>query len=420
MSPLNLHWAGVGLLALVNLYLLAHMALLWHGEKNYNADAQAEQRMELKTAEAAAVPLRGLDAKLATATSEADRFYGERLPGKYSEVAGELGTLSKKAGVRLTRVAYSPAIVLAGTSAQLTEVRMDATLSGDYRPLVMFMNSLERDKMFFVINTVTLTGQQSGTVSLRLRLTTYLRAGGTQDAPPDDGAAKPPGPEAMNTGDDDWRTWAMKTGTDNRKDMMLWGVLGVFALGSCIYIYEEVFAGSSSAPAPSTVVVSAPVSSAKATDTGTATGKAAKTLGTTSAALDPTLHMDAMLVSESVDYSGTGRNIFSPNSAPPVVIPQPKAPARPLTAAMPVPVLPCPPNCPPPPPPPPIDLKFFGVETSSNGARKALLLQGENVFVASAGEIVMRRYKVISVGAKTIEVEDMQNNNKQTLPLLVN
>jgi hypothetical protein len=199
MSPLNLHWVGVGLLALVNLYLLVHMALLWHGEKNYNADAQAEQRMELKTAELAAAPLRGLDAKLATATSEADRFYGDRLPGTYSEVAGELGTLSKKAGVRLTRVAYSPAIVLAGTSAQLTEVRMDATLSGDYRPLVMFMNSLERDKMFFVINTVTLTGQQSGTVSLRLRLTTYLRVGGTQDAPPDDGT-KPLGPEAMDIG----------------------------------------------------------------------------------------------------------------------------------------------------------------------------------------------------------------------------
>jgi hypothetical protein len=212
----------------------------------------------------------------------------------------------------------------------------------------------------------------------------------------------------------------MKTGTDNRKDMILWGVLGVFALGSCIYIYEEIFAGSSSAPVASTAV-SAPASpSVRTTEAGTATGKAAKALGTTSAALDPTLHMDSMLVSESVDYSGTGRNIFSPNSAPPVVIPQPKAPARPQSTAPLVAPVPCPPNCPPPPPPPPIDLKFFGVETASDGARKALLLQGENVFVASAGEIVMRRYRVIAVDAKSIQVEDMQNNNKQTLPLLVN
>jgi hypothetical protein len=208
----------------------------------------------------------------------------------------------------------------------------------------------------------------------------------------------------------------MKARTDNRKDMMLWGVLGVFALGSCIYIYEEVFAGGSSAPAPSTAVVSAP---ARTTDAGSATEKAARSIGTTSASLDPTLHMDAMLVSESVDYSGTGRNIFSPNSAPPVEIPKPIASARVVGP----PPVPCPPNCqppPPPPPPPPIELKFFGVETAANGARKALLLHDDNVFVASAGDVVMRRYRVISVDAKTIEVEDMQNNNKQTLPLLVN
>ena len=32
----------------------------------------------------------------------------------------------------------------------------------------------------------------------------------------------------------------------------------------------------------------------------------------------------------------------------------------------------------------------------------------------------MRRYKILAVDAKTIQVEDLQNNNKQTLPLLAN
>jgi len=58
----------------------------------------------------------------------------------------------------------------------LTGLQMDARLSGDYRPLVEFLNALERDKRFFLIDGVGLTGQQSGTVNLRLRLTTYLRA----------------------------------------------------------------------------------------------------------------------------------------------------------------------------------------------------------------------------------------------------
>ena len=175
LSPLNLHWAGVALLALVNAYLLVQMALLWHAQSNYNADAMAQQKIELKTAEIAAIPLRGLDEKVSVATAEADRFYMDRLPGSDSEMLTELGALTKRAGVRFTGAQYVPAPVLASSAAELTEVRIDARLSGDYRPLVQFINSVERDKMFFVINGVTLTGQQTGTVNLRLRLTTYLR-----------------------------------------------------------------------------------------------------------------------------------------------------------------------------------------------------------------------------------------------------
>jgi hypothetical protein len=40
---------------------------------------------------------------------------------------------------------------------------------------VQFINAVERDKLFFVINGINLTGQQTGQVNLRIRLTTYLR-----------------------------------------------------------------------------------------------------------------------------------------------------------------------------------------------------------------------------------------------------
>ncbi len=181
LSALNLHWAGVGLLALVNLYLLAQMGFLWHAASNHNAEAMARQRIALKTAGIAAQPLRGLDAKLARATEEADKFSRQRLPASDSDVAGELGALTKNQAVRLTRAQYFHAPVLAGSAAELTEVRIDATLSGDYRPLVQFINSIERDKLFFVINTETLNGQQSGTVNLRLGMTTYEQGAAAQD-----------------------------------------------------------------------------------------------------------------------------------------------------------------------------------------------------------------------------------------------
>jgi hypothetical protein len=177
LNLLNLHFAGVAVLGLLNLYLLVHMAIAWRSANSQNAAALADQTVAMKTAEIAKKPLEGLDEKLAQATKDADKFYKQRLPFANSEVYAELGALAKKQGVKLTRVQYAdPAPVLAGTAGAVTEVRMDASLSGDYRPLVLFINGLERDKMFFMIQNLTLTGQQSGTVGLRLRLTTYLRS----------------------------------------------------------------------------------------------------------------------------------------------------------------------------------------------------------------------------------------------------
>jgi type IV pilus assembly protein PilO len=177
LTRLNLYYAGVGVLALVNLYLLLHMAFAWRAASGQDANAIAQQTVAMTVAKAGAQTLEGLDAKLAQATADADKFSERRLPFAYSQVLAELGRLQKKEGVKLTRVQYAePVTVLEGGAGALTEVRMDASLSGDYRPLVEFINGLERNKTFFLITGVTLTGQQSGTVSLRLRLTTYLRA----------------------------------------------------------------------------------------------------------------------------------------------------------------------------------------------------------------------------------------------------
>src|SRR5882757_668745 len=173
---LNLHIAGVVVLGLVNLYLLVHMAFAWRAANSDNAAALADQTIVMQTAKIARQPLEGLDEKLAQANKDADKFYKQRLPFSTSEVLGELGALTKKQGVKLIRVQYAYSPVLPGTAGEKTEYKMDASLSGDYRPLVLFVNSLERDKMFFLITWVTLTGQQSGTVGLRVRLTTYLRS----------------------------------------------------------------------------------------------------------------------------------------------------------------------------------------------------------------------------------------------------
>jgi hypothetical protein len=196
--------------------------------------------------------------------------------------------------------------------------------------------------------------------------------------------------------------------TDSQKKSIAVGGFVVLAVGILYYQLRD----DSPAPRPAQVAVTDTVQPATAKPVvRTAIGGEAKNLGTTSAQLDPTLKMGPMLVTEKLVYSGSGRNIFSTDSVP-VDIPKPIASARPKPVA---PVYTPPPG---PPPPPPIDLKFFGTATSANGKRQAFLLHGQDVFLASEGDIVQRRYRVIGVLANSILVEDMPNNYRQTLPLI--
>jgi hypothetical protein len=172
-TPLNLHFAGIAVLALVNLYLLVHLAFAWQTAHSEGADAVAQQQVQLQTAKIASLPLQGLDSKLARSTADADSFYQHRLPYADSQIIAELGAIAKDENVKLSHVEYQAAPIAEDPS--LTQLTMDASLSGDYRPLVEFINRLERDKTFFLITGVALTGQQTGSVNLRLRLITYLR-----------------------------------------------------------------------------------------------------------------------------------------------------------------------------------------------------------------------------------------------------
>jgi hypothetical protein len=145
-----------------------------------------------------------------------------------------------------------------------------------------------------------------------------------------------------------------------------------------------------------------------------APGIAAKMMASTSSSLDPTLDESAMLRTEGLVYSGIGRNIFSAISAPPpMVIPKNVPGARPGDAKALAPPVPTGP-----PPPPPINLKYFGVAVRVNGKRQAFLLDGEAVYLASEGDIVARRYKIVSIGANNIRIEDLVYSDTQSLPLL--
>jgi type IV pilus assembly protein PilO len=176
-TALNLHIAVVVLLLGGVLFLGAKGLIALHQAGAEQSESFQQQQILYAQLQAQMAHLQGLPQKVDQSREDANRFYEKRLAPNYSTVASELGAAFVKNQVRLTRAGYVAAPAIDG----LREVRIDANLSGDYTALMHFINDLERDKnhVFFIINGITLTGQQGGLVNLRLRMTTYLQAGAT-------------------------------------------------------------------------------------------------------------------------------------------------------------------------------------------------------------------------------------------------
>jgi hypothetical protein len=208
---------------------------------------------------------------------------------------------------------------------------------------------------------------------------------------------------------------ALKLGTENKRQVYI--AAGLFAVVIIGGIYEiSSYFGGSSTPAPKPVAVQTPTAANRPAAGVKAGAQGPDAQKLSNAGLDPTLHFDKLAQSEAVEYEGTGRNIFSADSAP-VSIPQPIGPVRPGPGSAPSIAQ----NGPPPPPKaPPIDLKYFGYAQSKDKSIKAFFVHGEDIFVAKTGEIVDHRYKVGTILPASVEVTDLGYNNTETLQMTKN
>ena len=121
--------------------------------------------------------------------------------------------------------------------------------------------------------------------------------------------------------------------------------------------------------------------------------------------LDPTLRLQLLRSVEGLSYSGSGRNIFVEQAEAPKI----PAVVKPVDTAQTGPAQP--------PPPPPITLKFFGFTNKPGEAKRIFLSEGEDVFIASEGDIVNRRYKVVRISPNSVEIEDVLYKHSQSIPL---
>lgn len=212
---------------------------------------------------------------------------------------------------------------------------------------------------------------------------------------------------------------ALRVGAENKRQVIMASIAGALLLIVAIIQLPKLLGGSSTpAPAPAPMVTQAPTATTTQVQQASTDSSGATTAFPheavqlpSSSALDPTLHPELMAQAEETTYTGNGRNIFSPNSVAPT----------PVKIEKPQPFRNEPPPPPPgPPPPPAIDLKFYGYSSAHGGRREIFLLHGDDIFLAHEGDVVDRRYRVVSIRPMAVEIEDIPYHNTQTLPLSQN
>ena len=142
-----------------------------------SAESRSQELVQLNTELAAKtkqnLPLQNLPQKVTLAGKEINDFY-KRFPERNSEVLTELGKLKDANGVTIEQGKYKE---LDDAQGQVRPMEIEATLGGSYTSLAKFINAVERDQMFFVINGIALGGEAQGSVKLTVKLDAYLKAG---------------------------------------------------------------------------------------------------------------------------------------------------------------------------------------------------------------------------------------------------
>lgn len=137
---------------------------------------------------------------------------------------------------------------------------------------------------------------------------------------------------------------------------------------------------------------------------------------------------DASLRKDLLDKPDNGqeigkKNIFEYRQAPPPPpVPGPPrgsrtTPFEPNRGSVPVNI---PPTTPQPPLPPQIPLKYVGYLTldAPGGGFTAVLSDDSRHYNVTAGEVLMGRYRVLTISDKIVDVEDLEYKRRQSLPIV--
>lgn len=187
----------------------------------------------------------------------------------------------------------------------------------------------------------------------------------------------------------------MRVGAENKRQVHLLAILGALVIGMASF---ELY-GSLASPRVPSVGYGARIGAGSQ-------HAATESSALSEDALEPKLRLHQLARTEQVEYSSSGRNIFSVESVP-VHIETPLAPPRPvIEVAAPAPL---------PPKAPAIDVKYLGYTQTPDKTYSAILVRGDDSLSARSGEVIFHRFKVGSILPASVQLTDLTYNDTQTI-----
>ena len=169
----------LSVLGAIDLLLIIYLLLPGSSPSSRAATEQTLREQE-KTLNREVAPLKGIDKQLAQTRVDVKNFYQQKVPSEFSQISQHLIKLMKDTGVTTTSgIHYAQenrgSRNEKGDLPDVQRINIDTTVSGEYEKVAKFINAMEQDKFVFIIDTISLTSQESGNVSLQIKFETFLK-----------------------------------------------------------------------------------------------------------------------------------------------------------------------------------------------------------------------------------------------------
>ena len=145
----------------------------------FSRDELAADKTQIKLLKADIQRALAIQRSIPQTKADCERFENSLYPSSagYSSVTDELTGVAKQAGLQMGSLAFHPKEI---PGRNMVELGLDATVNGNYKDVVRFLNGLQRSKSLYIIDTLTLASEPAaqkvaGSLRVVLSLRSYFK-----------------------------------------------------------------------------------------------------------------------------------------------------------------------------------------------------------------------------------------------------